>query len=751
MVAVTCNVPLEHSTLFSKPHAIGASKSAALRLDPKYRPIRATLLSGSALAAVLLTAASGEAQEVVRGKKPLTDQVTELETIRVSGKGDRVGPGPNLKARSNAGSRLDLTPFETPASVEIVDGDTIRKRGQTDVNQAIARNGTGITFLGSPGNGGTSLGMRGFTGNGAVARLYDGTRFYPAAGTISFPFDTYTVDRIEILHGPASVLYGEGAIGGAINIIPKRPLTDSRRNEIVTTIGTDGKKGLAFGSAGPINDSLAYSLDVSARDTRGWIERGDASNLAISGSVLWQAADDLKLTFSHDYGDTEPTAYFGTPLVDGKLDKRLRKQNYNVADALNRYQDNFTQIKAEWQAAENLTLNSTSYRISSDRQWRNVESYLYQPATKTVLRSDYIAVHHDYEQYGNRTDLVLDSTVAGMDNNTVIGFDVNRIRFANTNNSPYPGASTVPSIDFDPGKFIGPDNLLTNNRSTVWQYSLFADNRLALTDQFSIVGGLRYDSPTVNRSNPQTGVAFERTYDSLNWRVGTVYNPHPDVALYAQYSAASEPIGNLLSLSDAQKDYALPEGEQYEVGVKYSFLDDRAEATFSAYRIVKTNVLARDPNNHTIIRQIGQQSSQGIEAAIGLELDGGWRIDANGTILKAEFDNYIQASGDFSGKTPPNVPRFAANFYASWDFAENWMAQAGVHYAGEAYTNNANTATRPAYAVVNAGLQWRPTETASLDLFVENLFDEVYATSGSSTQWMLGAHRSATLSLRVAF
>lgn len=754
LIAVTCNVPLEHSVLFFKIRAERTPRSSVPRFDPPPPQNRRSLLRGSTFVMAALATAGAYAQDA-RRENPASPAAhtaeLQLDAINVTGKGDRPGPGPNLGTRSQAGSRLELTPLETPASVEIIDGETIRDRGQSDVNEAIARNATGITFLGALGNGGTSLGMRGFTGLGAVARLYDGTRIYPGSGTITFPFDTWTVERIEILHGPASVLYGEGAIGGAVNVIPKKPLTEGRRNEIMATAGTDGRKGLALGSAGPINDRLAYSFDISAKDTEGWLERGDASSLAFAGSVLWQVNDDFSLTVSHDYGHAEPVGYFGTPLVEGRLDERLRRQNYNVGDALNRFRDNFTQIRAEWAPTESFTLRNTTYRVSSDRQWRNAETYRHRSATEDVLRSSYIAIRHDYEQYGNRADASFDSTIAGMDNRTVVGFDVNRVSFANTNNSPYPGQSVVPALDFDPGHFIGPDRFVTGNRSRVWQYSMFADNRLAITDRWSFVGGLRYDSPQVTRTDPQTGAGFERTYDSLNWRIGAVYIPLPDMALYAQYSRAAEPIGNLLSLSEAQKDYALPQGEQYEVGVKYAFLDGRAEATLSAYHIVKTNVLARDPDNPAITRQIGRQSSRGIEAAIGLDLGPGWRIDANGTILQAEYDNYIQAGGDFSGKTPPNVPRHMANLYASWDFAENWTALGGVHYVGETYTNDANTSTRPAYTVVNAGLQWRPNEKATLDLFVENLFDEVYATSGNATQWLLGAPRSASLTLRLAF
>src|SRR5690606_8452733 len=128
-----------------------------------------------------------------------------------------------------------------------------------------------------------------------------------------------TVDRIEILRGPASVLYGEGAIGGAINIIPKKPLTDRRRNEARTIFGTNGEVGLAGGSAGPIDDRFAYNLDFSAKKSDGWIDRGDSSSLAFSGGLRWQASENFVISFSHDHGYQRPTQYFGTPLIDGKL------------------------------------------------------------------------------------------------------------------------------------------------------------------------------------------------------------------------------------------------------------------------------------------------------------------------------------------------------------------------------------------------------------------------------------------------
>lgn len=114
-----------------------------------------------------------------------------------------------LTTPTSTGSRLGLTPLETPSSVSLVNGDTIWTRGDLTVKDAVTR-APGITTNANPGNGGTALVARGFGGQGSVLQLYDGIRLFPVAGTTTFPVDPWTVGRIEVLTGPASVLYGQG-------------------------------------------------------------------------------------------------------------------------------------------------------------------------------------------------------------------------------------------------------------------------------------------------------------------------------------------------------------------------------------------------------------------------------------------------------------------------------------------------------------------------------------------------------------
>lgn len=128
----------------------------------------------------------------------------------------------DLNTPTTAGSRLNLTALQTPGSVESQTGEKIRQRGDASVQDAISR-ATGITRTGTPGDGGTSLQARGFTGQSSVLQLYDGQRMFDGAGTSTFPVDTWSVERVDVLRGPASVMYGQGATGAVINTLSKKP------------------------------------------------------------------------------------------------------------------------------------------------------------------------------------------------------------------------------------------------------------------------------------------------------------------------------------------------------------------------------------------------------------------------------------------------------------------------------------------------------------------------------------------------
>lgn len=665
-------------------------------------------------------------------------------------------PTLNLTGASTAGSRLGLTRLQTPASVEVISAETIAERGQEDILDAVTQNAVGFTASPAPGNGGVSFNTRGFTGLGSVMTLYDGTQLYIGAGTVTFPFDTWSTERIEVLRGPASVMYGAGAVGGAINIVSKLP-SWIPRNQAEISLDTNMRRRIAVDSGGPINKDVAYRITATGNMSDGWVDRDNTSNVALHAVVQVKQNEDVTWTLSTDYGDRNPSRYFGTPLINGTLQESLRFKNYNVSDSHIRYQDSWNQVKTDWQVADGISIHNTLYYLNSKRHWKNVESYAYNPATGLINRTSYIEIFHDQQQVGNRMDAKFRGHVLGMANEFLAGFDVNSINFTHTNNSPYGGSSSVNPYSFDPGVFNSPNPTIPGYGSVTNQYAVFAENRLSVTEQLSLIAGIRQDEPTITRTDYVTPAnSFEKSFSSTTWRAGAVYTPVKDLAFYGQYATAVDPVGGIISLSGANKNFDLATGKQIEVGVKQSFWGGRGEWTLAGYEIVKNNLLARDPNNPPFTVQVGQQSSRGVEATVGFLLDYGWRIDANTAFLRARYDDFVQSVGgvavNFAGNVPVNVPQTVSNIWATWAFAPNWSVNAGVQIVGKTYADNANTMTRPAYNIVNAGVQWKPDLNTTVSFRVYNLFDEIYATGNSGTnQWLLGMPRTARVAVNVKF
>jgi iron complex outermembrane receptor protein len=664
-----------------------------------------------------------------------------------------------LKKKSEGASRLDLTPLETPASVEILDGDAIRLRGDLTISDAAAR-ATGIVNNSSVF--GYGLTSRGFSGQNSVMQLYDGMRMYN--NTLTFPADPWMAQSVEVLRGPASVLYGEGAIGGAINVVRKQP-GDKPEYAMRAGIGSFGAYNIAGGAGGPINDQIGYRVDASYRASDGWMERGESSATAVSASFRFRPTDTLTLSVSHDYSRQLPRVWFGVPLVNNQLDASISHNNYNVTNARLRFTDNWSQFKVEWVPNETVSLRSTFYHLWANKYWHNSENATWVPAAGStpaqIRQSSFLELYHIQRQTGNRTTLTFAQGLGGgFDNRMVVGADFNRISYQNISNSGNNATRLVNIKDPIVGEFIDQTgNAVTKARytNTINQFAIFAEDRLAFTDSLSLVGGLRYDRPEITkRDYVLTTNNFTATPDAVTWRLGGVYNPIKDMSLYVSYATAADPVGALVSTSLAQSSFDLSTGYQWEAGIKHVFFGGKGQWTLAAYKIVKRKLLTSDPLIPTIQIQVGQQSSRGVEASFFIEPIKGVSLNLNGAYTDAQYDDFSESVGGVpfqrAGNRPSNVPQKTANAFVSWEFMPNWVVDGGVSYVGNRYQDAANTRLLPHYTLTDIGVRWAFTKGVSASARMRNLFDEIYprATYGA-TQWVLGDPRTVEFSINAAF
>ncbi len=676
---------------------------------------------------------------------------------------------PVLDTPNATASRLGLTPFETPASIATIDGDTIRARGDQSIVEAQSR-APGIASVANPGNGGTALSARGFSGQGSVLQLIDGVRLFPAAGTITFPTDPWMVERIDILSGPASVLYGQGALGGAVNVVMRKPSAGTQ-GQAEIGYGAQDSFRAAAGIGGPVGHMLSYRVDASYRRSDGYVDRGDSRSVALSGTLLWTPWPTLAVTIRGDHGDQRPMTYFGTPLIDGRLDLAVRERNYNVADARMRFRDDRASVQVDWTPSAAVSVSNIAYYLTSDRFWRNLESYCWVGSAGacadgspgrpgTIRRSSNYGIRHDQTQWGDQASVTLRTPLApGIANAFVIGADANLVRFTHENDFGSEAQEDgVAPFSFDPGRFLDTQGIAPRYRTRTAALAVFAEDRVTLGPKWSVVGGVRYEENQVRRwaiAYPggvrSDRFAFEKTFRNATWRAGIVYQPLPTLSLYGQYATGVDPLGTLTTVSTGQVAFSNARGNQVEAGAKLSFLGGRGMATLAAYRIVKTGLLAQRTLSSPV-EQVGQRSAQGVEAAVSVDLPQGFGIEANGTLLDARFDDFRSGGADYGGRTPPDVPEALGNVWLRWDATRRVQARAGLRYVGRRFSDNGNAFRIPGYATVDGTLSYALSPHMAVDLRVYNLFDKAYAvTAYGDQQWILGRPRSLDVALRAAF
>ena len=650
-------------------------------------------------------------------------------------------PLTDLHTPSVSGSRLNLSSLETPASVTTIDAREIIGRSNATVQDAVTRS-AGVTFIGSPGNGGTALSARGFTGHSSTMQLYDGTRLYVGAGTVTFPVDTWSVDHIDVLRGPASVLYGEGATGAVINVVPKKPFEGEVRNRLRLGYGSDDRRQAALDSGGSLTDTLSYRLNLNSQASNGWVDRGESRSMAISGSMRWQATDDLVFTLSHDYGDQEPQQYFGTPLENGRYREGLRDHNYNVDNATVHYNDQSTRLVTDWTISDNLTASNQLYFLKAQRRWRNAETYTWQPGGY-VLRDNFISIKQTQEQVGDRQSFTLRHSLLGLDSQTVVGTDYNSIRFVRKHDFGNVHTDTVALQGSGGGDYFSTDAYRSREANQARQFSLFAENRTQLTDRLSLLTGVRRDQVHLEREDLDADTRTDRSLTGNNWRAGLVFAVTEDLSLYGQYATSTEGLSSLLTLNAAQQQWDLSTARQTELGIKQILPEGRGEWTLAAYHIVKEKLLSADPDNPTLQQQVGQQSSDGLEATLELRLPWDVRMSANAAWVRAEYDEFLSGNSDFKGNRPVNVPRRSANLWLSKEVGR-FDVGAGVRYVDSRYADNANTVQVPSYTVVDASVDWHVQADLTLGLQLNNMFDRQYATTtdNNGRQWYLGEPRA---------
>lgn len=689
----------------------------------------------------------------------------------------------NSNAVATSASRLGLTVRQTPATVEVISAETMREQGYRTVSE-VAQGAVGVTSGDNPAEP-SAFSMRGFT-NSQINTLYNGIKIGPQNMTSRIA-DTANLEAVEFLKGPASLMSGEGAAGGAINFVTKQPHTGAIRNEANFSWDSLNSFRAHYGSGGSTNvQGLDYRFDVSRSSLNGFADDTNTRTLDVSGQLNYRISDSLKIWGAIEYREDRSKAYWGAPLVplafsgshatsgivsgnyvsnyNGTnlgavtIDDRTFNTNYNVLDNRNIAQEVWLRGGFELKLAPDLTLKSQAYGYGAERTWFNNEVEAFNSGTNLVDRERFY-VAHSQRLVGNITDLIWDTNIAGFDNRLVTTLSSSYLDFVRPGAANFPGDS-VSLVDPNRG-FYG---LLTTQQQTarIDNEALSFEDRLKLTRSFALVGGLRVEHIGLDRNSTdkngleKAGFPYTKDWAPVTGRIGYTWEAVPGLTFYSQYATGADVAANNIFLLLPTQPLDLTTARTYETGVKHLFWDNRAEWSFSAYDILRKNVYAAAGG--MLLNIAGRQESKGVELAASVRPIEPLRLWGNIAYVDARYADYNFLGGSFSGNTPPNVPRIVANAGASYRFFTPWPVELGItgRHVGDRYNTDANVVTMKAYTVADVyafvdipRTVLSAVDQARLTFRVRNITDKRYAIWGDPfypDQILLGAPRTYELS-----
>jgi iron complex outermembrane receptor protein len=693
-----------------------------------------------------------------------------LDAVTVSSQ--RAPAGLSLDESSSTASRLGLTVRETPASVSVVDRETIEARGAENTQQ-ILQSVPGITAAQPPGGPGAVF-YRGF-GSGSLTQLFNGisTQY---DGVTARPVDSWIYDRVEVIGGPSSYLFGSGAVGGSINYITKTARRDGDFSEGRLRYGSFGTADLALGLNRRLGSGEGVRhygrLDVNRSRSGGYVDGEKRNALNLAASLLTDVNPQLSHLLALEYQrEKVDRPYWGTPLLNpaagaGRIDPGTRFVNYNAVDGL--YEQDVKWLRSEltYRLSASTTLKNTLYAYDALRDYRNVETYRFNADNTAVIRSNSYLQRHDQQIIGNRLELTHQGDLAGRQSDWAAGLEFSRnkqtrfplsVRGVVDTVDPY---APAPVRFFDvPGMQPGFNPDRSNTLDTL---ALFAENRTRLTPALSLVTGLRHDRITLDSDNHRATSAsepahFRTRYRPLTGRLGLVYDISPHANVYVQVSTAADPpAGSLTTASfSAVQDFDLTTGRQIEIGSKFDYWGGRGTATLAIYHITRRNLAVADPDNPGTTLPVGQQSSRGIELATALRLSPSLQVQGNLAYTDARYDRFTQNVGgavvSYAGNRPTNVPAWVGNLWLGWTPAPGWQLGLDARLVSRRYADAANTVWDGGYALLGASLSYQVHRNAKLTLRARNLTDRTYAASAGTGSFYLGAPRSFDLTLHAAF
>jgi len=700
---------------------------------------RLSLLCGVSLI-VLASPALAQSQSGTAATDALS-----LGTIVLTGPADPTAPANGYSATTTAAGKSATPILTTPQSVSVVTAKQMQDQGATSMGQAL---GYSAGINAQPYGGGDtrfdSPLVRGF--DSSNSQYLNGLALMRSSGAPSY--DIYGLERVEVLKGPASVLYGSGSPAGVINMVQKRA-QDGDFGEAGIGLGNPKDSQAFFDVNHAFSPRFSARLTGTASDSEGTVDDLTNHRGYLALATKWQIDDATTLQFLASYQKDSPITPAGVPyaLIGTGHDRQLRDKYYG--DTKDDYSDRKMtnlgfQFDHDFGDGWKLTSNFRYQKFD----W-NYEGFYVNNALDDGMVSRGASGNDESTSTVNLDTRLAGEVLTGaLSHQLMFGADLRRYRDRTDGNFAY--ADDVDAYHPADG---------TANVSAPWYYSrddltlkqagIYARDAIGWNG-LTLTLAARHDwaeqSGTTWTNYAGTSDAGQSD-QATTWQAGLSYLLPNGVAPYLSYATSFDPVVG----SDINGDALKPtHGKQWEAGVKWQPAGTSALFSAAVYDLRQTNVSASvTENGITGTKQVGEVDSKGIELQGSGELGHGWSLAASYALTDTD-----QTKGDDVGKELANAPLHSASLWLDHRFADGTRLAGvtlggGVRYVGSRYGDNANTYALDAATLFDLGASWQLTQALKAQLNVTNLGDTTYVASCSSFGCYYGEGR--TVSARLTY
>lgn len=661
------------------------------------------------LALLIAPSAFAEPAEEAKQKQETTDEYVEVNLD-------------DLPTLNTITTKLPVSALHTPANVGLVSAPLIREQDASVLSGAL-RNISGINVQSNAGVHDYFL-IRGFDSVSSSLVLTDGAP-EPEA---SF-YNTYNLEAVEVLKGPAAFLYGiNNPLGGVINLVRKQPLMGNFSSFGATVGSFDTAKANLDWNLSNQGGSFAFRLNATVYDTAGYRDEIEARQFGINPGFVWRFGSDSSLSVNLEYVDAEFMPDAGLPLVNGAIAGVDRENNYGSPFDFS--DQNLSKVQVDYENRLNgrvLLRNKTYFREldwqTNGTQLLGAQDFGFGPQAFRNL-----SLLDDRQTFvGNQVEAVIEFGTGNVRHKLLTGIEAANLRDEfSLDVAMLPFIDVMNPVDSATGftafPFFGGD-LETD---IIAPYVM---DDIRFSDRFRVFVGARYDD--FSQKDKLSGATLDDSKASP--MAGAVFSPMSTLSVYANAGSSFFPASPRVTGPLEPED-----GDQYELGLKKQFLGGKMYTNFALYRINRQNIAIPDSNGFT--QQVGDQQSQGAEIELAAECRNGLRTFVSYAYNDSELTRFSElivtgpGPADFvvfdrSGMRPAFTPEHMLNLWISRKFAGRWTLGGGARFIDEQYIDEDNAFAIDSSVVVDAMAAVDLGQTR-LRLNVKNLLDEDYEIRG---------------------